>query len=96
MKLSTEQEALLRALASGSTLKTHRTLDGVKRCQLHALDQTTIEVAAHLVAALCHQGLLQSNLKFPTAVYLLTDQGLLLARRLVDRPLASVGPKNFG
>jgi hypothetical protein len=95
VRLSAEQEQLLRALATGSTLKAQRTLDGVKRYQLRALDQTSVEIAAHLVEGLCRQRLLQSNLKFPAAVYLLTDQGLALARGLVDWPLHPVGPKNF-
>lgn len=92
MKLSKAQEDLLRALIQGSTLKSHRYLDGTKLYKLHPLDGPTQTVEWNTVDALKSRGLIHSNQKFPAATYLLTDQGKELALRLEKtstRPLAA-------
>jgi hypothetical protein len=73
------QTKILRALLHGSTLKSHRYLDGVKIYQLHALDETTEPVEQRVVEALQARGLITSNQKFPVATYVLTEQGRDLA-----------------
>jgi hypothetical protein len=88
MRLSAGEKAVLRALINGSRLQSHRELDGSKRYCLHALgnkpDQT---VSAAVVERLRTLGLLESNMKFPAATYLLTTQGAEVAAALTDNPL---------
>lgn len=91
-----EQERILRSLAAGSTLKMHRTVDGEKVYKLHPLDGAPPEALSDaLVEGLRQQKLIQSNLKFPAAVYLLTDKGLALARTLVDQAKLPVSARNY-
>lgn len=74
MTLSPTQQQLLRALASGATLKSHRYLDGRKVYQLHWLDGHPPQtVRRSTVAAMQARGLLFSNQKFPAATYMLTE-----------------------
>jgi hypothetical protein len=71
-----EQQTLLLSLQQGYTLEVHRTLDGDKTYQLHAADnQVVAVVSADLVFQLEKRGWIQSNLKFPVAVFLLTEKG---------------------
>jgi hypothetical protein len=76
MKLSLAERDLLRAMAGGAGLKAHRGLDGEKEHLLHPLHGEPERVPAALVESLRERGLIQSNLKFPTAAYILTDQAL--------------------
>ncbi len=82
--------ALLAALATGAILKAHRTLEGIKRHQLHALSGDTIEVTAATVRTLERRGLIASNLKFPAATYLLTAQGAQAAQQLTATTTTSL------
>jgi hypothetical protein len=82
-RLSRRQRRVLRALAEGWTLKSHRYLSGVKVCRLHALDGRSRIVPRRVVAALREKGLLFSNQKFPAATYLLTSRGRQAAARLI-------------
>lgn len=66
---------LLRALASGSLLKSHRYLDGTKAFRLHPLGSPPVTVERSTVEALLKCGFIQSNHKFPAATHLLTDKG---------------------
>ena len=75
MRLTTEQRNLLRAMASGSTLKVHRYLDGTKEYRLHPLDRAAEIVVRSNVEALLVQGLIDSNKKFPAATFWLTAAG---------------------
>jgi hypothetical protein len=96
MRLSVAAEQLLRTLGGGGTLKVHRTVDGAKLFRLYPLGNAAPEeVQPALVESLQRQGLIQSNLKFPAAVYLLTDQGIALAARLIGAPALSVGPRRY-
>ena len=74
-KLSAAQVEMLYALRNGSTLKSHRYLDGLKIYQLHTLDGAVKAVDPGVVEALQAQGLIYSNQKFPAATYSLTEQG---------------------
>ena len=80
-KLSEAEINLLRAIASGRVLKSHRYLDGSKMCQLHSLDGSIEAVANEIVQSLQAQHLIDDNKKFPAATYWLTDEG---KRQLTD------------
>ena len=75
MKLDNDHLHVLRALARGDTLKSHRDIDGGKRYQLHALDGAATIVTASTMEFLRTQQLVDSNKKFPAATYLLTEAG---------------------
>lgn len=75
MQLIPAQVELLQAIASGSTLKSHRDLEGHKEYRLHTLDGQSLIVAWEHVEALQSAGLIDSNKKFPSAAYWLTDAG---------------------
>ena len=75
MPLTSAQVELLRAIADGQTLKSHRDLEGHKEYRLHTLDGQSTLVAWEDVAALQSAGLIDSNKKFPAATYWLTDSG---------------------
>jgi len=77
--LTDPQNELLRALLDGWTLKSHRTLDGQKAYRLHGLHGEEVEIADAVVDGLSAVDLIQSNLKFPAATYLLTNRGRSLA-----------------
>jgi hypothetical protein len=84
MWLSSEHRSVLQSLASGSTLKAHRTLDGAKVYKLHPLtDDPPTLIADPVVEYLRKHRLIDSNMKFPAAVYLLTDKGAALAVTLL-------------
>jgi hypothetical protein len=83
-RFSSEEEALVQALAAGHTLKDHRFLDGRKQHTLHRLDGTTFQVGAAVVDRLRREGVIASNKKFPAATYLLTEKGRRLVARLGD------------
>ncbi len=80
IKLASEHKKVLQSLANGSTLKAHRTLEGEKVYKLHLLDEVEPEIVDPKIAEyLLRYQLIASNMKFPAAVYLLTDQGMALA-----------------
>jgi hypothetical protein len=74
--LTSTQRDILTAIRDGGTLKIHRDLDGDKQHVLHPLDGEPQPVDAGLVESLRDLELIQSNLKFPAATYLLTDRAL--------------------
>jgi len=63
-------------MRNGATLKVHRTLDGEKAHRLHPLDGEPDTIERDVVESLVALGLIQSNLKFPAATYVLTDKGV--------------------
>ncbi|MBW7883568.1 MAG: hypothetical protein H3C34_13200 [Caldilineaceae bacterium] len=96
MRLRDAHKALLIALQAGSRLQVHRDLDGAKIYQLHALgDATSQELPAAMVMYLERHGLIESNLKFPAATFLLTDKGVQLAAQLSGSSRTPMGPRNF-
>ena len=96
MKLSKVEERLLQALAQGATLKAHRSMDGAKIHKLHPLGQEPAEVVAEaVVTSLKGQGLIESNMKFPAATYLLTDKGMQVATGLLEIVDVPLGPRKY-
>ena len=75
MQLTPAQVELLQAVAHGLLLKSHRDLEGQKEYRLHTLDGHSTRVAWENVEALQSAGLIDSNKKFPSASYWLTDTG---------------------
>jgi len=75
MGLSAAAKQIVAALQQGATLKAHRTLDGEKIHQIHPLRGTAFAVPTAAVRDLEKRGWLRSNMKFPAATYLLTEQG---------------------
>lgn len=69
------EDALLRKMAEGATLKVHRELDGSKVHRLHPLSGPVQTVDDDAVWGLKRRGLIESNMKFPVATYLLTEKG---------------------
>lgn len=95
MQLNDDQRVLLAALQAGDQLKVHRTVDGEKHYLLHRLDDATvIEVSTAVIARLERSGLIESNMKFPVATFLLTDKGVAAAARITGSAQAPVGPRN--
>ncbi|MEZ4860420.1 MAG: hypothetical protein R3C14_03905 [Caldilineaceae bacterium] len=71
-----DERGVLAALIQGATLKSHRTLDGNKVHRLHPLAGPPVVVVARTVRRLERTGMIRSNMKFPAATYLLTDQAI--------------------
>jgi hypothetical protein len=82
MRLFKAHKYVLQALLNGATLKSHRYLDGTKIYQLHPLDGPPETVRRATVDYLKKHHLINSNKKFPTATYLLTQEGKNLAKIL--------------
>lgn len=96
MRLSDAQRALLIALQAGERLQVHRTLDGAKLYRLHTHDGNATEaVAPDVVDSLVRTGLIESNMKFPAATFLLTDKGLAAVQAITGSEQAPVGPRKF-
>jgi hypothetical protein len=97
MHLNQTEKTLLTALLQGSTLKSHRYLDGVKLYHLHPLDSSPVQaVEPALVEQLKAKGLIDSNMKFPAATYLLTQAGAAVAVQLAPAshvPLTTRPPR---
>lgn len=87
MRLAANERRVLAALVSGSRLQSHRDLDGRKEYALHALDDSTQPIAAAVVERLRARGLIESNMKFPAATYLLTHKGQQVAQSFTPAAL---------
>jgi len=85
MNLPQAQQNILRAMAAGWTLKSHRDVEGAKVCQLHPLHGPAKIVRRATVESLQERGLIDSNKKFPVATYWLTERGKALAARLKEQ-----------
>jgi len=81
--LSAEAEQVICLLAAGGTLKTHRSVDGEKVARLHPLSGPSVDVYSAAMNQLKQLRLIDSNMKFPAATYLLTRKGKDLAAELV-------------
>ncbi len=82
MKLSRSHQRALLALASGWALKSQRDIEGVKAYQLRPLDGPAETIAPATVEYLQDHGLINSNQKFPVAIYWLTEKGKGVASAL--------------
>ena len=92
VKLASSQTAILRALATGYQLKSHRYLDGTKVSRLHGANGEAVSaVSAKDVERLEMRGLIAGNMKFPASAYLLTERGAWIAASLThtaDMPVS--------
>jgi hypothetical protein len=96
MHLPEAHRKLLVSLARGSTLKVHRDMHGTKVYKLHPLDRAPAEVIpAAIVDHLRNHKLIDSNMKFPAAVYLLTDTGAAIALRLAGASHPPLGSRKY-
>ena len=93
--LSTTQRYIICAIYQGSTLKSHRYLDGKKVYRLHPLDGPAKGVNRLSVQVLRLRGLIHSNQKFPAATYLLTEKGRRLAQEMTDVSTGSLTATNY-
>jgi len=94
MKLSKEEENVLRCLIKGDTLKSHRDIDGNKVYKLHPLVGPAIVVNSQVVDKLKKLGLIGSNQKFPAATYLLTEKGKQQAKLLEPDSTGPLSARN--
>ena len=79
MKLDAKGRQVLEAMARGHSLRSHRDLEGHKIYLLHSLEGSSIPIDSALVEHLHELGLIDSNKKFPVAMYWLTAK----ARKLL-------------
>jgi uncharacterized protein YjhX (UPF0386 family) len=97
MKFSAQEKRVLIALAQGIVLKSHRTIEGEKLYQLHAMDGSPLEeIGPEVMERLKEARLIDSNKKFPAASYLLTDRGREEASALIEGDISALGASNFG
>ncbi len=91
--LNRQQQHVLTAVAAGAALRSQRDLEGNKRYELRWPDGRTEQVARPLVLSLRNRRLIETNHKFPSATFLLTERGSAIAARLTpendNRPLGS-------
>lgn len=93
--LSSEAKQVLRLLAAGGTLKAHRGLNGDKAIRLHPLVGPAVEVSDDAMGQLKQRRLIDSNMKFPAATYLLTAQGRRVASSLSDQAALPLSAAQF-
>lgn len=102
MRLSDAQRAILVALQAGDRLQVHRTLDGAKSYRLHVrdnggrADDSVLVIAGAIVDGLVRARLIESNMKFPAATFLLTDKGLAAVMAITGSVQTPIGSRNFG
>ena len=84
VRLSKIHRYILKSIHQGSTLKSHRYLDGTKTYQLHPLTGNAEVINRVTVDYLKEHGLIDSNKKFPAATYLLTPKGQRVVEELKD------------
>lgn len=71
-RLDESHRQVLKAMAQGHLLRSHRDLEGRKAYLLHPLEGPPVPIAPALVERLCELELIDSNKKFPVATYWLT------------------------
>ncbi len=97
MQLSVAHKHILCELARGSRLQDHRDLDGGKLYKLHPLDNAPdMPIPAASVTYLQRHKLIESNMKFPAATYLLTDKGAAIAVALTPTQTLPLASRNYG
>lgn len=94
-RLSVDAQKVIRLLAAGSILKAHRSLGGAKEHRIHPLHGQDIEVSAETMDQLKRGRLIDSNMKFPAAAYLLTPRGRQVAASLVETATLPLGSRGF-
>lgn len=89
--LTEPQRRLIAQIAGGARLKDHRDIEGGKRFTLTLDAAAETVIAPALVEELVKRGLIDSNKKFPSATYWLTDAGKRVA---TDSAADRHGPLN--
>jgi hypothetical protein len=84
VQLSSEERQTLIQLLSGSTLKSHRDIEGNKVYHMHPLEGNANVISAESVLALRRKRLIETNHKFPAATFLLTSAGEATAQELMQ------------
>ncbi len=82
--LSVQQQQILRAVYQGAALRSQRDLDGQKRYLLYLDDGQIEDFGRNTVLDLHEMRLIETNHKFPSATFLLTDRGNAIAASLTD------------
>lgn len=95
MKLSKAHIEILAHLAQGSSLKSHRDLDGTKVYRLHPLDGAIQLPSPKIVDDLKRRKYIDSNKKFPAATYLLTDKGRQIVARELGEDVRVLSTRNY-
>lgn len=95
MRISSEHLALLASLANGSTLKSHRDIDGHKVYRLHGLDGSVELPQPKIVDKLKRGRYIDSNKKFPAATYLLTDKGRKAILEISQDQTIALSTRNY-
>ena len=95
MKLSPNQEKLLLDIATGGTLKAQRDLEGNKRYWLRELNGEQHAILDQDIEILKRAQLIDSNMKFPAATYLLTDNGSRFVERLTGSRTKPLFTRNY-
>jgi hypothetical protein len=96
MRPSPAQYQILIAMQAGGRLRVERTLDGAKAYRIYAPDNPEgEELGVALVQSMERAGLIESNMKFPAATFMLTDAGVGLAAQLTGSTVEPVGPRRF-
>jgi len=88
---SEPQRHLLAQIAGGARLKDHRDIEGGKRYTLTVDSAPASEIDSEWVGGLVERGLIDSNKKFPSATYWLTEAG---KRAAADMEADRRGPLN--
>lgn len=94
-RLHPNSERILVALATGSTLKSHRNIEGDKQFILHHIDGTSQPLDLTDVDPLKRCAAIDSNKKFPAETYLLTQCGRELVQHIVGIDSRTLSARNF-
>ncbi len=87
--------AILQQLADGSTLKSHRDIEGQKVYRIHRLDGTAETPNAKAVDQLKNGRYIDSNKKFPAATYMLTDKGRQAIVAVTRVKISALSTRNY-
>lgn len=79
--LTHDQQQVLIAIFNGAALRSHRDLEGNKHYALYE-DAGEHKIGRKTVLDLRNKRLLETNHKFPSATFLLTDRGYKIASQL--------------
>lgn len=82
----------LISILNGDALRSHRDIDGNKYFYLHSLSGEKVSVNEIVVHLLRKKRLIETNHKFPSATFLLTDSG----RRQAEEAAGHIGSSPIG
>lgn len=94
-RFNQDHKFVLAHLAAGSCLKSHRDLNGRKIYRLYPLNGKALDLSSQVVDALKSNCYIDSNKKFPSATYLLTDRGLDYVNKRWDVQTTALAARNY-